>query len=80
MMNDYMSKPITQLKELGYTLSVVTTYRGDMEIAEMWTFRHILNGNTIEFNTTTKTVGFNGHFELEEMRILMGVIELWGLL
>ena len=79
-MNDYMSKPITQLKALGYTLSVVTTYRGDMEIAEMWSFRQVLSDNLIEFNITNKTVGFNGHFELEEIRILMGVIELWGLL
>ena len=79
-MNDYMSKPITQLREIGYVLTVSELHSTHGIISELWTFRHILNGNTIEFNTTNKIVGFNGHFELEEMRILMGVIELWGLL
>ena len=79
-MTDYMSKPITQLKDIGYILIVQNVTHKDIGVSELWVFKHIFNGNTIEFNTTKKTVGFNGHFDLEEMRILMGVIELWQLL
>lgn len=76
----YLSKPISQLKELGYRLLVTKiTHENDVD-EEWWVFRNKHDGSTIEFDIKNRKVAFNGSFDRQEMDILMGVIELWQLL